>query len=321
MRNIITIATGKQLYIDMAVNLYHSFIWWHPQTDITFYIVTDNPQLVNSAVNSNLKLIVVQKGELGEGFSPKLFLDKLAPEGQTLFIDSDCLIFGKLDKLFENFKGHSVSVIGSYISKGEWFGEIAPICQKFDVAYIPKFNGGIYYLERGEKASEVYNRARLLEKNYDEIGFKRLRNRPNDEVVMALAMQLEGQVPVIDDGSAMSDPQACPGGYYLDVIIGKRWLKNPPPPHPLHQSWYPFNIVSPVIVHFLGYYTQHYPYKLQSYRLRKALMNQLSWSQNLIGIVKIQLPEQIKNALKNVLRPVYRTIFGTRQVKQSERVV
>src|SRR5437899_1696335 len=84
-----------------------------------------------------------------------------------------------------------------------------------------------FYLEKGAAATRVYERARALEKQYDEIGFVRLRNRPNDEVIMALAMQLEGMKPLIDDGSIMSDPLACPGKYQIDVVNGNTLLINP----------------------------------------------------------------------------------------------
>jgi hypothetical protein len=60
MRNIITIATSKKLYIDMAVNLARSFIWWHPQSDINFYIVTDQIDLIPEDVHSKIKTIVIK---------------------------------------------------------------------------------------------------------------------------------------------------------------------------------------------------------------------------------------------------------------------
>ncbi|MFD0941969.1 hypothetical protein [Pedobacter boryungensis] len=320
-RNILTIATGKKLYVDLAVNLARSFYLWHQKSDITFFIVTDLPHLVEEDVLKYAKIITVKKGELGEGFSPKLHLDKLAPEGQTLFIDSDCLIFGNLDNLFERFKGKSVSVVGGYIADGEWFGEIKEICKQFNIPHIPKFNGGIYYLEKGKMASKVYAKARELEKDYDKIGFVRLRNRPNDEVLMALAMQLYEMTPLVDDGTIMSDPQACPGGYEIDVITGKRWMLNPPKPSPLHQDWYPFEKVEPIVVHFLGYYTQHYPYKREVYLLDKKLKNKLNWSAKAYAKLLIESPERIKNKFKKLFRPIYRVIFGTRKIVKSERIV
>ena len=319
-RNILTIATGKQLYLDLAINLARSFKWWHPVSGIQFYIVTDIDVEIPMDVRYFSIIKKIKPDAFGDGFSTKLHLDQLAPDGQTLFIDSDCLIFGDITPLFDAFSGQSVSVVGGYIAEGEWFGDIKKICQAYKVPHLPKFNGGIYYLEKGKKATAVYETARKLEKEYDAIGFVRLRNKPNDEVLMALAMQLNKQTPVPDNGAYMSDPQACPGGYDIDVISGERWLLNPPAPHPLHQNWYPFEKVSPVVFHFLGYYTKHYPYRREVYRLKKAINNRLNAFTGLTALLAIEYPAKTKIFIKNKLRPVYRKIFGVRSVKVSERV-
>jgi len=68
---------------------------------------------------------------------------------------------------------------------------------------------------------------------------------------MAISMALHGLNAVPDDGTIMSDPQACPGGLKVDVLRGQSWLYNPPAPDPRHQSWYPFQEVRPLLVHFL----------------------------------------------------------------------
>lgn len=320
-RNVLTIATDKKLYVEMAVNLARSFIWWNKNSDISFYIVTDQPNYITQDVLEFAKIIEIGAGEYGLGFSSKLHLDKFAPPGQTLFIDSDCLIFGKIDTVFEKFKGKKVSVIGTYISNGEWFGNIEQIIAKFNLPHLPKFNGGIYYLENGEVAAGVYETARELEKKYDEIGFVRLRNRPNDEVIMSVAMQLHQMEPMIEDATIMSDPQACPGKYKIDVIKGRASLENPAYPHAKHQSWYPFHKVSPLVFHFLGYYTHHHPYKREVYRLEKAIHDELNWGTELVAKLSIDLPELIKNKFKNTLRPIYRLLFGTRKIAKSERII
>jgi hypothetical protein len=319
-RQVITIATGKKLYTDLAVNLARSFFWWHPHSDIKFQIVTDVPDFLPNDLTGRVQLILIKPGELGEGFSPKLHLDKLVSDGQSLFIDSDCLIYGDLSSVFEKFKGHAVSVIGTYVSSGEWFGDIGSVCKKFNIPHFPKFNGGLYYLEKGQMASAVYKQARLLEPQYDEIGFIRLRNRPNDEVIMALAMQLHRQQPIAEDGTVMSDPQACPGNYIIDVVNGKALLENPAMPSPLHREWYPFHKVSPLIVHFLGYYTMHYPYRLDVYRLKYAAQKRLNWSVKAYGSLAIEYPERFKIFIKNMLRPLFHGVFGKRKIKQSPRV-
>lgn len=319
-KNIITIASGKALYLNLAINLARSFYYWNKQTEIKFYIVTDQPNLIPIDVLEYIEIIKIKSGEFGEGFSTKLHLDKLAPHGQTLFIDSDCLIFGNLEWVFDRFKGKEVTVVGGYINEGDWFGDIQDICLKYKLPHIPKFNGGIYYIEKGKIASKVYEDARELEKIYGQIGFKKLRNRPNDEVIMALAMQLNSMSPTIDDGTIMSDPQACQGGYEIDVINGKCHLINPQKPDPLHQEWYPFTKVSPIIFHFLGYYSQHYPYQREVLRLKLKMENRLNPLSELLTKFKIEYPERSKIFIRDLLRPLYRIIFGTNEIKKSARL-
>ncbi|MFI5140668.1 MAG: hypothetical protein ACHQIM_22815, partial [Sphingobacteriales bacterium] len=159
-RYILTIGTGKKLFVDLAVNLARSFLYWNTGNGIIFQLVTDQPDLVPADLYRKIQVITIKPGELGLGFSTKLHLDKLVSEGQTLFIDSDCLIYGDLNPVFEKFKGHDVSVVGDYIATGDWFGNVDAVCKKFDVSHLPKFNGGIYYLEKGDMASKVYQMAR-----------------------------------------------------------------------------------------------------------------------------------------------------------------
>ena len=320
-RYILTIATGKKTYTNMAANLARSFLWWHQNSDIQFQLVTDQPASVPADIKDKIQIIEVEPGQLGKGFSAKLQLDNLVCEGKTLFIDSDCLVFGPLNGVFDKFNNLPVSVVGDYMSTGEWFGDVTSICKKFNVPRLPKFNGGIYYLEKGEISAQVYTTARQLEKQYDEIGFIRLRGQPNDEVLMALAMQLHNQVPVPDDGTIMSDPQACRGNYTIDVIKGNRLLINPPPPSQLHQNWYPFEKVAPLIVHFLGHYALHYPYRREAYRLDKALNHQSTWLSNLKSIAFIEYPERLNLFLKNTFRAAFHKIFGVRKIKSSDRTV
>jgi hypothetical protein len=318
--NVLTIATGKPLYLELAVNLARSFYYWNKDENIAFYLATDNQAVLPPDVLPYVNLILFEAGTFGTSFSTKLYLDQIAPQGRTLFIDSDCLIYGRLNRVFDVFQGHSVSVIGSYVSSGEWFGNIALICKKMGVDRIPKFNGGIYYIEKGEKAAQIYSKARELEAQYDDIGFVRLRGKPNDEVLMAVSMALNGQAPVIDDGTIMSDPQACRGKYEVNVISGKTSLVNKPYPHKLHQSWYPFHRVHPVVVHFLGYYTAHYPYKLDAYRLKKVAGNGLTFWNRLWGRIHIEFTERFIIYLKKIIRPAFHLLFGARTVKPSDRI-
>ncbi|MEI6429394.1 MAG: hypothetical protein WCO45_13585 [Pseudanabaena sp. ELA607] len=319
-RVALTIATGKPIYIQMAVNLARSFKWWHKDSDIKFAIATDQAHLVPPDL-SDIQIIKLQPNQYGQGFSPKLHLDKIAPADKTLFVDADCLCVGSLESVFERFAGHDVSVVGGTISEGEWFGNISAVCQRFNVQTLPKFNGGIYYLEKGEISDQVYATARELEPQYDEIGLIRLRNCPNDELLMAISMAIHDQTPISDDGSIMSDPQACQGGITIDVFRGISKLINPNFPHPKHQSWYPFHEVNPVVVHFLGYYTSTYPYTREALRLQLVqTQNFPLWLSELFAIITITIPFFTTKTVKNSLRPIYHYFFGYRLVSKSNRI-
>ena len=318
-RAVITLAVGKPLYHEMAFNLGRSFLWWHRGSDIRFFLATDRSQPMPPDLTA-VQVIHLQKGEYGEGFSPKLHLDALAPAARTLFIDADCLCVGNLDTVFERFVGKAVGVVGGAISQGEWFGEVEPLCRRLGVKSLPKFNGGIYYLERGEVSRQVYAQARELEKEYDALGLQRLRGRPNDELLMAMAMAAHGLTAIPDDGTILSDPQACPGPLSLDVIHGGSRLTNPPAPHPLHRAWYPFREVSPVVVHFLGDSHQTYPYRSAAFRLRFAFAQPMvRWLAAGYAALLIRLPGFCWAQIKRRLRGVYRALFGIRALRASER--
>ncbi len=317
---VLTIATGKPIYIDMAINLARSFLWWHQNSSIKFFLATDQKDLIPPDLLKNIEIIEIKPGEYGEGFSPKLHLDKLAPAKQTIFIDADCLCVGSLEPVFKGFAGHAVSVIGKTISDGEWFGDVASICSQFQVNGIPRFNGGVYYLEPGETASQVYETARNLEPKYDDIGFVRLRNRPNDEVLMALAMAIYGQSPIPEDGTIMNSTLAAPGGLEIDVLAGKSRLFNPKN-HPNHNPWYKQEEMNPLLVHFLGYQTNHHPYLREKIKLDLVMTKGLPiLVSNLWANLFFFYPWLIKKFIKDTLRPVYHQIFGVRKLTVSNRV-
>jgi hypothetical protein len=319
--NILTLATGKKLYVDMAANLIRSFRLWNEHSGIDFYLATDLPQHLPEDIKSSIKIITLKPDELGKGFSPKLHLDKLAPAGQTLFIDSDCLIYGDLRPVFDEFKGREVSVVGTFINQGEWFGDVAAICTKYNIGQLPKFNGGIYYLERGDKASAVYETARKLEIQYDEVGFVRLRGRPNDEVLMALAMALHNQPPIADDGSILAEFVNFQSGIKSNLLKGDVVLYNHTN-HPAYQKHWPLKQAKPLIVHFLGHHNQTLPY-IKEVSLLKHIYgdNYSAAGAKASTWLKVTLPTAVTDLLKQTFRPLYRLVAGTRKVKPSERVI
>jgi hypothetical protein len=303
----------------MAVALARSFRLWHEGSDIRFFLATDRSRAELPPDLSDLDLIPLDPGQYGTGFTPKLHLDHIAPSEDSLFVDADCLCVGSLVSAFDRFSGHSVSVIGRDISAGEWFGDIAAICGNFNVPGMPKFNGGVYYVKRGEACEKVYQTARALLPRYDEIGFRRLRGHPNDEVIISLAMALCGQVAIPDRGDIMNSLLAGPGGVKIDVFRGYAALRNPRR-HPRYNDWYEQETMHPRIVHFVSAETGSYPYMREIKRLH--LVHEHRWPVWLARAwtnVSVSLPKMTIKVSKHLLRPFYRALFGARRINASVR--
>jgi hypothetical protein len=316
-KSILTLATGKKLYADMAVNLGLSIRHWAPK--YRFQIATDLPTEFFPK-ELDFEILRFPEGSLGVGFSSKLRLDLITTSEKTLFIDGDCLLFGELDSIFDRFSGHPVSVVGGSISEGEWFGDVKSVLGKMGLKEMPKFNGGIYYLERGPVCSSVYARARELESRYDELGLVRLRGRPNDELLMSLAMAEYGMKAIPDDGMIMGDLYSYSGIPSLNILRGRTLLRNPPKTSFLHRDWNPLAKASPVIVHFLG--DAHNLPEYQTDVLALNLNNRgiPSCVSRSISCFFILYPGIVKRSIKNIMRPIFHRIFGVRRIIKSERI-
>lgn len=319
-RAVLTLAVGRPIYVQMAVNLARSFVHWHRGSDIRFLLATDRPELLPADVRRMVEVVPLAPNQYGDGFSPKLHIDRITPAARTLFVDADCLCTGSLDGVFDRFAGHAVSVVGGAIADGEWFGDVASVCAAIGVARLLKFNGGLYYVERGPRATAIYDTARSLEPRYDGLGLRRLRGKANEELLMAMAMALHGERAVPDDGSVLADPQAAPVGMAVDVLRGRSTLVNPPAGHPRHQAWYPLGEVHPLLVHFLDAHVDAHPYRREALRLELVVARRWPlWLADVWAAGVRSLPLLGRRALTNALRPMYRKLFGTRPVSASAR--
>jgi hypothetical protein len=310
--SVLTIAVGPEYYKKLAINLAASIRLWHSADELPIYIVTDFPP--PPAPGFPVEFIIIENNSLGIGFRPKLFLDRLVRTHHTLFIDADCLVYSRLDAVFNATETLSVGVVGACVSEGEWFGDVRKYCEHLHVQSIPKFNGGVYSVIK-ERAGIIYDKARELEQFYDDWGLVRLRNCANDELLISGALASFNVKCVPDDGSILGDFQACPGPFTLDIYSGRRILSNPPKPSHCHCDWYPFSRISPSIVHFLSTHSCSYYYLAEAFKAR--------WAHSIIprpvisvySLLFMYFPGYLKSKSKNLLRPLYRVLFGTRAVR------
>jgi hypothetical protein len=315
---VLTLGLGKPIYLQMASTLARSFRCWHRDSDIQFALATDRPAEIPHDLREFVKILLIEPGQFGTGFSPKLHLDKVAPAEQTLFIDADCLIVGSLEPVFDRFAGRSVSTVGRMISTGDWWGDVSERCEKVGVPEVPLLVGCIYYIEADATAQGVYDTARELEDRYEELGMIPLRGSPNEEPLVSLGMALHDQIPVPDDGTIKADAMSYPSGIDIDVFEGKALFRDETDQEFLTGRR---REARPVIGHFNDTYVTEDPYTHEAARLRKVQANGWPlWAAGYYAKARHTLPQRIIQTSKDLLRPAYRTIFGTNSVQENVRV-
>jgi len=321
-RSVLTIAGGKKIYIDMACNLAMSFLFWNSNSEIKFYLVTDRADYIPTGLKSKINIIEKSTDELNKGFSSKLQIADFLQTQQTLFIDADCLVYGDLSSVFNTFEGHLLSVIGYNRTAGINTGfcnDISQVLAKTDTSYYPMLCGSVYYVENVETARKAFQYANSLLKSYDDLGLIRLRNRENEEPLIALAMAKFGQNPVNDTGFIKADRM-----YYdhlsSNILLGKAKLwSDVQPPVPEYST---LMESQPLIVHFNASYTETFEYKAEVIRIRKKYLYKWPVSlANLYAKILFVAPGKFALNAKNLLRPLYHRLFGYRKVPLSQRIV
>ncbi|WYL94552.1 MAG: hypothetical protein HEQ35_12415 [Gloeotrichia echinulata IR180] len=269
-RGIITFAYGLPKFIEMAKTLAHSLNLYSP--NIRRAIVTDNPD--NKELIELFDDIIPLRKDYGSNLRQKLHLDKYAPYQKTLYIDSDSIVVRDINFIFEVFAGRSFSLAGdNFISFGDKdpFFEVDAMLNQFALEKLPKFNGGLFYLEKGNTVTALFETSREILSKWREYGFSAWRgDGPNDEPIISIAMTLHGQSMVLDEGKIMRTPIGLRGSFDIDVLTGKSTFQKRD------------KVVSPAIVHFACVWNEHPVY----YREVRKLKN-LSEEKN--GQINLEL--------------------------------
>lgn len=262
MHGIITLAYGASKYIEMAKTLGRSLLLHSPS--IPRAIVTDRQE--DEELTALFDQLIPFKPEYGSNVRQKIYLDCYSPYQQTLFIDSDCIVVRNLEFVFEKFAGRDFGVVGGYylqLGETDPFLDIDYILQHFKLEKIPKFNGGIYYFTQNDVARSVFGTAREILQNFERLGFAQFRgDGPNEEPLLATAMELHQQTMLQDNGTIMRTPVGLRGSFNIDALEGRCSFKKGQ------------QVVSPAIVHFAYIWSNHPIYHREAQKLRQWAKNE-----------------------------------------------
>ncbi|KIC92261.1 hypothetical protein [Flavihumibacter sp. ZG627] len=319
MKYVVTIATGNAYYIKIAENLAISFIYWNKNKDINFVILTDNPHLVDKKIESRIQVIDISKHN-SNGFLSKFELINHLKDGEVLFLDADCIIYGDLTNLFNKLKGKGFAAFGKQHITGEGIGycrSIPRLLENVGISYFPIITGSLYYYDDFELASRIINHAREYANSYDQLGLIRLRKTFNEEPLIGIGMARENIIPLENDAFSKGDLMFFEN-VRSNVLSGKaRLWNNLQPPVPYVTD---LLISTPLIVHFDGINTQFYKYRSEVFKLRLWFIKGIhaGISGSMVNMF-YKAPHQIVEYLKNSLRPFWHKVFGVNRIKESLR--
>lgn len=187
-KGFITLATGKEEYYILAKNLLQSYRHFSKEP-LPFAILADRE---NQYTKDFDDVVLFPEGEATNSYLDKLKLGEYLPYDYNIFIDSDCLAYGDLNQLFEYFTdADDFSCFGRVLSledKTGWFEyeNLGELQSKVD--YCVGLHGGIYYMQKSKKCSDVFESALNFVPDYQKYKFKGKFETPGDEPLVALAM-------------------------------------------------------------------------------------------------------------------------------------
>lgn len=234
--------------------------------DLPRAVVTDQ---VDGELHQLFDHVIPLEPDRGKDVVQKLYLDRYTPFQATLFIDCDCLAFGPLDYVFEGLRGGKTIIPDKlyfhHVGHPKQGIDFVILEQKTGLSKLPGFNGGVYYIEKGTASERIFERARDILPNYSDYGIGKFRSGPNDEIVLSIAMALEGHESTPLPKHVMRETYGLSGSIDLDSINGRARLR-------CYDTDY-----EPSIVHFCSGWRDQLAYTQEMKKL-KALQSGLPLS-------------------------------------------
>lgn len=277
-RIVFTLAVGKRKFGECAIGLGRSLKLIGDTTRRV--VITDQMDLPWA---DSFDEVLAPEDPLPWIFFSKLTALKRTDADQVLFIDSDCLVFRRVEAIFDYCQGRGLCVQGELSRTGSWYGDIAKHCLVHGVDALPQFNGGLIYYERTPECEA------FIETCYDygcrakELGF--LRDDPliPDEPCIALAMaQTEKGHLIPDSMDFQNSATGLIGKLEMDVrrnrcrFLCRRFGVRVVSPYIFHASRYiNFQIYWQQLRHLEwleGYEKRHgFGYMSPGHKLRRSL--------------------------------------------------
>jgi hypothetical protein len=192
-RIVLTVATGDEKYVRQALGLARSLSF---VGDLTRRVVISDSK--DPALNEWFDEVVSPSAD-SLPFLQKLHGLSVSNADEVLFIDSDSIVFGKLDRIWEACSGASFAVQGNWIQDDHWYGWLENVLPSLGLHALPMFNGGLIYYSRTAGTFETIEAANRVARAYGQTGLETFRGTVPDEPCLAIAMARTGHFKLLPD--------------------------------------------------------------------------------------------------------------------------
>lgn len=304
-RGILTMAVGTNRYLEQAVNLARSVRRFNPTLPIA--LITDSH---STSVACEFDHVLMLNPEWGPPFNQKLRVDAYSPFDETLFIDSDCLVFGSLADVFAKLCADDFSMPVVQQRTGMWHSaDVRNWADILNVESIPVGNAGCFFFRRTERAATFFAtaRRRMSVDEYQRVGIYHRRNGSLlMEPAISMAMVELGLNGIPRDYRIMISPLSS--GVELkraDVLQGVIECL-------VDGDW-----AQPAIYHYLAGSWMEFGYRREAVKLKLAVNYGVpDWLVRSLVAGGCDIPHRMSCLAKALLRP-----FISRQSAQLSRPV
>ena len=218
-------AFHHEKYLKQAVALARSIRLHNPTLSIAIVTNLEHPW-----IEEYFDQRIDYDEEYGDIFEQKLYLNDYSPYEQTLYIDSDCLVYGSLIAAERHLSNFEFWMPGENLSSDYnpyWGIEAKDWCARLGLETIPRFNAGVFYFNQMELAKSVFDYARKAIEDYDSWGIRYVSGgKKTDEPCFSLGMAQAGVIADPDGVSITSILNEFRGALSADVISGTNMCNN-----------------------------------------------------------------------------------------------
>ena len=194
-RGFVTLATGDEKYYRYAKNLLYSYRLHN--ISLPFAILCDRE---NEYTKEFDKVVVLENTTATYSDKFRVLVD--SPYDETVFIESDCLVYHNLEEMFRLLSsGDDFTAFGVNDDDIKvWFSKPEQLKEKYGGLFssIPVFNPGYFFVRKSELTQKIY-------RDTKEVSDWLIQNRPDDgkialfcndmlrdDVVFSMVMKLNG---------------------------------------------------------------------------------------------------------------------------------